>query len=150
MASFRASLLSNCFKCVAFINCACDMAVLHGDARQYSRSSACVGARNLPVNAASTSWALALVKHVRTSLARTLPSSTPHWSKELMFHTQPCTAVLCSYRAKSEPNAFASQTGRSSDNDGLSPGKVLCGMSFSGTPSARSCSSVLPSARASG
>ena len=31
-----------------------------------------------------------------TRLASTLPSSTPHWSKESMFHTAPCTNTLCS------------------------------------------------------
>ena len=30
------------------------------------------------------------------SMARDLPSSTPHWSKELMPHTTPCTKVECS------------------------------------------------------
>ncbi len=28
----------------------------------------------------------------------TLPSSTPHWSKELMPHTKPAVAMRCSYR----------------------------------------------------
>mmetsp|Transcript_7361 Transcript_7361/g.23239 ORF Transcript_7361/g.23239 Transcript_7361/m.23239 type:complete len:349 (+) Transcript_7361:76-1122(+) len=32
----------------------------------------------------------------RTSCASSLPSSTPHWSKELTPHTKPCTAVRCS------------------------------------------------------
>ena len=39
-----------------------------------------------------------------TRLARTLPSSTPHWSKESMFQTAPWTNTLCSYSAISWPS----------------------------------------------
>ncbi len=39
---------------------------------------------------------LAAVRSASTTLPRILPSSTPHWSNELMSHTDPCTSALCS------------------------------------------------------
>ena len=36
--------------------------------------------------------------------ASTLPSSTPHWSKELMFQIVPWVKTLCSYSATSVPS----------------------------------------------
>src|SRR5947209_841411 len=35
--------------------------------------------------------------------ARTLPSSTPHWSNESIFQITPCVNTECSYRATSLP-----------------------------------------------
>ena len=40
------------------------------------------------------------------AVASCLPSSTPHWSKLLMFQTMPWTKILCSYMAMSEPRVF--------------------------------------------
>ena len=39
-------------------------------------------------------------------LASCLPSSTPHWSKELIFQIAPWTKTLCSYNAINAPNVF--------------------------------------------
>ena len=37
-----------------------------------------------------------IVDHLDPIFASTLPSSTPHWSKEFTLHTVPCTNTLCS------------------------------------------------------
>ena len=61
---------------------------------------------------------------LRTALASTLPSSTPHWSKEHTFHTKPSTDVRCSYRASSCPVVYASSRGSSRESEGRLPGKT--------------------------
>ena len=44
----------------------------------------------------ANSGSSAAVNSSATFFASTLPSSTPHWSKELMSQTVPCTNTLCS------------------------------------------------------
>merc|ERR550537_1530574 len=102
------------------------------------------------LSAAAASALRASDRAPRTVFARTLPSSTPHWSKELMPQIAPCTAVRCSKRARICPVVRASSLEKSSEDDGRLPGKTLCGRRAAGTSSATSSSSVLPMARASG
>ena len=45
----------------------------------------------------------------RTLLASTLPSSTPHWSKELMPHTKPCAGQRRMHGGVSPCSCFLSQ-----------------------------------------
>src|SRR3546814_15737834 len=52
-----------------------------------------------------SSGRLAAASSLAVRFASTLPSSTPHWSKESMFQTTTCTTTLCSYSATSAPSA---------------------------------------------
>src|SRR5471032_1558248 len=90
-------------------------------------------------------------------LARTLPSSTPHWSKLLTSQITPCTKVLCSYSAISAPSVDGVSWSIKMVLDGRLPGKVLCGtsssisasLSFCAVRSARTSAAVLPVMKAS-
>ena len=85
---------------------------------------------------------LPLAKRCCRSLASTLPSSTPHWSKLLMPHSAPLTNTRCSCRAISAPsdvgvsassnrkvlgrlpgNGGAAHRSRPSITPGLAPGR---------------------------
>jgi len=61
---------------------------------------------------------------LRMSVANPLPSSTPHWSHELMSQMKPCTAVRCSYRLSICPVVNAVSCGKSRLMLGRFPGKV--------------------------
>lgn len=54
----------------------------------------------------------------------TLPSSTPHWSKELMPQTKPDTATRCSYSASSWPSVKGVSSGSSRLSEGRLPAGV--------------------------
>ena len=51
----------------------------------------------------ASSGSVALSSSGMIRLASTLPSSTPHWSNELIFQMVPWTKTLCSYSAMSLP-----------------------------------------------
>mmetsp|Transcript_31668 Transcript_31668/g.51111 ORF Transcript_31668/g.51111 Transcript_31668/m.51111 type:complete len:200 (-) Transcript_31668:1211-1810(-) len=91
-----------------------------------------------------------LLSSLRTFVASTLPSSTPHWSKLLIPHTKPSTTVRCSYIANNWPSTYAFNCGKRRLEEGRLPVNTLWGISLAGTFSAFSSSSVLPIARASG
>ena len=59
----------------------------------------------------------------------TLPSCTLHWSKELMFQMTPCTKILCSYIAISEPSVRGVSLSNKIELLGLLPSNTLCGAS---------------------
>ena len=82
-------------------------------------------------------------------LARTLPSSTPHWSKLFTRQIEPCTNTLCSYSAIMRPSMRGDSFSQSRVLVGRLPGKVRWGTSHAGFPSARTSAGVLPNARAS-
>jgi hypothetical protein len=65
-------------------------------------------------------------------------TSTPHWSKLLMFQMTPCTKILCSYMAVRAPKVLGVKLENITELVGLFPGKTLCGKIF------RSCSSGIP------
>ncbi len=67
--------------------------------------------------------------------ANTFPNSTPHWSKELMFHTAPCVKTLCSYRAMSWPSTDGVSRGARITFVGRFPAKLRCGTRGASTPS---------------
>ena len=81
-------------------------------------------------------------------LASTLPSSTPHWSKESIPHTVPCVNTECSYSATNEPRRNGVRTSARITLVGRLPSITLCGTTASGVPSARTSSAVLPKASA--
>ncbi len=83
------------------------------------------------------------------ALARTFPSSTPHWSKLLIPQIAPWTSTLCSYRAISCPSTDGDSRGHRIVVEGMLPGKVRWGTNRSSTPSARTSSAVRPKASAS-
>ena len=60
-----------------------------------------------------------------------------------------CTATLCSYMARIWPVVKAFSSGSKMLSEGRLPVKVLWGMRWSGTLSARSSTAVLPLAKAS-
>mmetsp|Transcript_17542 Transcript_17542/g.45006 ORF Transcript_17542/g.45006 Transcript_17542/m.45006 type:complete len:211 (+) Transcript_17542:297-929(+) len=84
--------------------------------------------------------------------ASSLPSSTPHWSNELISHRIPCVKILCSYMAMSAPRVRGVSLSNMIEFVGLLPGKTLCGARNSTSSadlpallsSARTSSSVLP------
>jgi hypothetical protein len=82
-------------------------------------------------------------------VASTLPSSTPHWSKELTSQITPWVNTLCSYRAVSWPSTDGVSSGARMVLVGRFPGKVRCGARARSTPSASTCSLGFPKARAS-
>src|SRR5215469_7245483 len=59
--------------------------------------------------------------------ASTLPSSTPHWSNELIFQMVPCTKTLCSYSAMSLPSVSGVKRSARMVFVGRLPSKVRCG-----------------------
>src|SRR5215813_3571916 len=81
--------------------------------------------------------------------ARTLPSSTPHWSNESMFQITPWVNTECSYSAMSLPSVSGVSLSTRIVFDGRLPSKTRCGISQSAVPSAFTCSAVLPNASAS-
>mmetsp|Transcript_13495 Transcript_13495/g.39839 ORF Transcript_13495/g.39839 Transcript_13495/m.39839 type:complete len:284 (-) Transcript_13495:1217-2068(-) len=88
----------------------------------------------------------------RIFLASALPSSTPHWSKELMPQMMPWQKILCSYMATRAPRVRGSSCSNMIELVGLLPSKTLCGsrklILSSASPeaasSARASSGVLP------
>ena len=85
-------------------------------------------------------------------LADCFPSSTPHWSKLKIFQIMPCTNILCSYSAISEPKDSGVSFSIKSVFVGLFPAKILKGAKnsvFSGEipnlfKSATTCVTVFP------
>src|SRR5260370_36256798 len=67
----------------------------------------------------------------RIALASCLPSSTPHWSNELMFQITPWVKILCSYRAISEPRVRGVSFLNRIELLGLLPAKHFCGTNLS-------------------
>ena len=61
------------------------------------------------------------------SLASTLPSSTPHWSKLLMPQSAPLANTRCSYSAISAPRLAGVSSFEQQEVLGRLPGKVRCG-----------------------
>src|ERR1019366_2157164 len=82
-------------------------------------------------------------------LARTLPSSTPHWSNESMLQIVPWVNTECSYSATSLPSVSGVSSSAMMMFDGRLPSNTRCGTSQSGVPSAFTSSAVLPNASAS-
>jgi hypothetical protein len=80
--------------------------------------------------------------------ASCFPSSTPHWSNELMPHTTPCVNVMCSYSAISSPSTLGVSDCPMMDVVGLLPGNVRAATSAPVVPSASTSSAVLPNASA--
>ena len=60
-------------------------------------------------------------------MASSLPSSTPHWSKLLMFQITPWVKTLCSYSASSRPRFLAFTPSRDSMLEGRLPGILPIG-----------------------
>ena len=96
-----------------------------------------------------SSGSLALSSSGMIRLARTLPSSTPHWSNELIFQMVPWTKTLCSYSAMSLPSFSGVSRSARIELVGRLPSKVRCRTRNVGTPSAATSSAVLPNACAS-
>jgi MFS family permease len=82
------------------------------------------------------------------AVASVLPSSTPHWSKELTPHSTPCVSTLCSYAATSCPSVRGVSADTRSVLLGRLPGNVRCGTSPASTPAASTSSAVRPKASA--
>jgi len=61
--------------------------------------------RNLRMLRLNVSWSIAYLLE-RIFPASALPSSTPHWSNELMCQIVPCVNTLCSYIATSCPSTY--------------------------------------------
>src|SRR5215813_10982035 len=61
--------------------------------------------------------------------AKTLPSSTPHWSNESMSQIVPWVKTLCSYRATSFPSAAGVKRSSRIVLDGRLPSNTRCGAS---------------------
>ncbi len=87
---------------------------------QRPRSSRYLATRAV-VDASSPGTSAPSVRAGSTRLARTLPSSTPHWSKESMFQTAPWTNTLCSYSAINCPRTEGSARGPGSSSWGGCP-----------------------------
>lgn len=98
-----------------------------------------------------------LAKSPSMALAKALPSSTPHWSKELTSQMMPWVKILCSYVAMRAPRVKGVNFLTTIELVGRLPVKTLCGTRFSNfspfkpafSSSGRTCCSVLPRARAS-
>ena len=82
-------------------------------------------------------------------LASTLPSSTPHWSKEPIPQTVPWVKTLCSYSATRAPSVCGVSFSARITLVGRFPSNTRWGTTASAVPSARTSSSVFPNASAS-
>ena len=80
----------------------------------------------------------------RNRLARTLPSCTPSWSKELIFQINPCKTIFASYKASNPPIVYGFSLSASSIELGLFPAKKRFGFTCCRpVASARACASRL-------
>jgi hypothetical protein len=68
--------------------------------------------------------------------ASALPSSTPHWSNELMLQIVPWVKTMCSYSATSLPRTSGVSRGARMVLDGRLPSNTRCGTSAGAVPSA--------------
>src|SRR5437667_2144732 len=75
----------------------------------------------------ASSGSLVLSSSGMIRLASTLPSSTPHWSNELIFQMVPWTKTLCSYSAMSLPRVSGVSRSARIVFVGRLPSKVRCG-----------------------
>ena len=82
-------------------------------------------------------------------VASALPSSTPHWSNESIPQIVPWTNTLCSYSATSDPSIRGVRRFTRITDVGRLPSNTRAATWWAGTPSAITCSRVLPNANAS-